>query len=160
MQLCDAYRGLSCACCVVTEIFQGSIRLPFISRAAWLLTQRDCPDLRCTQAHLCQGTRPSSKVTDVGDVKRYLQVAQIARDGLLVGKHEEPLSTAHECIIIHRQVLDGLLSALHLKLNNPTRHQLKTVMSRYFYAHYQAIVPTHPCVTRVRHIIHRRMSGN
>ena len=118
----------------VQEVLQGSIRLPFTSRAAWLLTQRDCPDLRRTQAHLRQGTRPSRKITDVRDVKRYLQVAQIARDGLLVVSRAEPLSPAHECIIIPRQVLDGLLSALHLKLNHPTRHQLKTVMSRYFYA--------------------------
>ena len=118
----------------VQEVLQGSIRLPFTSRAAWLLTQRDCPDLRRTQAHLRQGTRPSRKITDVRDVKRYLQVAQITRDGLLVVSRAEPLSPAHECIIIPRQVLDGLLSALHLKLNHPTRHQLKTVMSRYFYA--------------------------
>ena len=67
-------------------------------------------------------------------MKRYLNVATIAKDGLLVVKQNEPLSTTQECIIVPRQVLDGLLTALHIQLHHPTAHQLKTVTRRYLYA--------------------------
>ena len=49
------------------------------------------------------GCSPSRKVANVRNVKRYFQVAQIARDGLFVVKLEEPLSSAHECITGLRQ---------------------------------------------------------
>lgn len=37
----------------------------------------------------------------------------------------------HHC---PRQVLDGLFTALHIQLNHPSSHQLKTVVKRYSYA--------------------------
>ena len=58
-------------------------RLPFTTRSAWAQIQSQCPDLRRTHAHLKQGTRPSKKLTNIRDVKRYLNVASIAK-GLLV----------------------------------------------------------------------------
>lgn len=116
------------------DILSGRAKLPFTSRTTWLSLQSECPDLRRTHAHLLQGTRPSKKLTNVKDVKRYLNVATIANDGLVVVKREEPLTPTREGIIVPRQVLDGLLTALHLRLNHPTGNQLKKVMGRYFYA--------------------------
>ena len=49
--------------------------------------------------------------------------------GLLVVKRNEPLVPTRECIIAPRQVLDGLLSALHVYLS----HQLM-VTQRYLFA--------------------------
>ena len=115
----------------VQDVLDGNVRLPFTSRPAWLAIQSECPDLRRTHSHLIQGTRPSRKLTNVKDVKRYLQVASVASDGLLVVKHHEPLSPSRECIVVPRQVLDGLLTALHIQLNHPSSHQLKTVCLRY-----------------------------
>ena len=66
------------------DILQGNVRLPFTSRPAWVAVQSECPDLRRTHAHLVQGTRPSKKLTNIKDVKRYLQVASVADDGLLL----------------------------------------------------------------------------
>ena len=83
---------------------------------------------------LTQGTRPSKKATNVRDVKRYLQVASIANDGLLVARRVQPLTSARECIIVPRQVVSGLLTALHIQLQHPTRHQLRMVIQRHFYA--------------------------
>ena len=68
------------------------------------------------------------------DVKRYLQVASIASDGLLIVKNQQPLCRYSESIIVPRQVLHGVLSALHIKLEHPTEHQLKMVVKRYLYA--------------------------
>jgi hypothetical protein len=68
------------------------------------------------------------------DLKRYLHVASIARDRLLVVKHNEPMTSATELIIIPRSVINGIVTALHIKLGHPTKHQLFNVMKRHFYA--------------------------
>ena len=61
-------------------------------------------------------------------------MATVAADGLLVVKREVPFSPTRECIVVPRQVLDGLLTALHIQLAHPTCHQLKAVVKRYLYA--------------------------
>ena len=72
--------------------------------------------------------------SNVKDVKRYLNVATIAKDRLLVVKRDEPFTRSRECIIVPRQVLDGLLTALHIQLSHPSSHQLKMVTKRYLFA--------------------------
>ena len=96
--------------------------------------KRDCNDLRRTHAHLSQGTRPSKKLTHIGDVKRYLRVASIAKDGLLVVPQDKPLSPSGEAIIVPRQVLHGLLVALHIRFKHPSANQLKLMCQSYFFA--------------------------
>ena len=90
--------------------------------------------MRRTRAHLKQGTRLSRKLTNLGNVKRYLRIATIASDGLLVVRQQNPLSHTREWIIIPRDLCDGLFTALHLLLGHPTKHQLKLVCERFFYA--------------------------
>lgn len=60
--------------------------MPFTTRTSWFAIQQDSPDLRRSHAHLLQGTRPSKKLTNVRDVKRYLQHAAIAKDGFCPAK--------------------------------------------------------------------------
>ena len=67
------------------------------------------------------------KLTNINDVKRHLNVAYIAKGGLLVVKHHDPLSPPTELIVIPREVLGGLVTALHIKLDHPTKHQLEQV---------------------------------
>ena len=57
----------------VRDALQGSVKMPFTSRAAWQTTQLECPHLRRTHSHLSQGARPSKKATKIIDVKRYLK---------------------------------------------------------------------------------------
>jgi hypothetical protein len=118
----------------VHDVLSGAVTFPFTTRSAWLQTQQECPDLRRAHSHLKQGTRPSKKSTNIKDVKRYLNAASLSRDGLVVVRKEEPFSTSRECIIVPCPVIDGLLTALHVKLNHLSRHQLKQVVLRYFYA--------------------------
>lgn len=118
----------------VQEILNDGIKLPYTTRSAWVSIQSECPDLRRTHAHLKQGTRPSKKLTNIKDVKRYLSVATIAKDGLLVVRRCDPLSPPSELIIVPRSVIDGLVTALHLKLDHPTKHQMQQVLKRNFYA--------------------------
>ena len=125
----------------------GLSGLPFTTRSAWIQIQSECPDLRRTHAHLKQGTRPSKKITNIKDVKRYLNVATIAKDGLLVVHRQTPLSSSNDLIIVPRTVLDGLVTALHIKLDHPSKHQLQLVMKRQFYALDMPQVIDHVCET-------------
>ena len=77
---------------------------------------------------------PFQEVDNIKDVKRYLNVTTIASNGLLVVKRNEPLVPTRECIIVPRQVLNGLLSTLHVHLSHPSTHQLKMVTQRYLFA--------------------------
>lgn len=117
----------------ISDVMQGKTKLPFTNRPAWYATQMECPNLRRVHSHLTQGTRPSKKMTKVNDIKRYLNYATIAKDGLLVVKSKEPFSVG-ERIVIPRDVLNGILTAVHLKLNHPSVSQLKLICRRYFFA--------------------------
>ena len=58
----------------------------------------------------------------------------IARDGLLVVTDTVPHIGHRERIVVPRTVLHGLLTALHLRLAHPTKHQLRQVFGRAFFA--------------------------
>ena len=118
----------------VDDVLDGSSKLPFTTRSTWRTIQSECPDLRRTCVHLRQGTRPSKKIIDIRDVKRYLRSATLAPDGLLVVKKDIPFSPSRQCTIVPRHVLHGLLMSLHIRLNHPSSLQLLTVVNRYFYA--------------------------
>jgi hypothetical protein len=63
--------------------------------------------LRRTRAHILQGTRPSRKATDVKDVKRYLNVATVASDGLLLRVSPPAPRIAHHyanCLILWNNI--------------------------------------------------------
>ena len=122
-------RGIS-----TQEVLDNTKRLPFTSRPAWFSVQNECPDLRRVCAHLKQGTRPSKKLTNIRDVKRYLNVTSISKDGLLVVQRPQPLSRPIELIVVPRSVLDGLLTAIHIKLDHPSKNQLQMVIQRHFFA--------------------------
>ena len=122
-------RGIS-----TQEVHDNTKRLPFTSRPAWFSVQNECPDLRRICAHLKQGTRPSKKLTNIRDVKRYLNVTSIPKDSLLVVQRQQPLSRPIELIVVPRSVLDGLLTAIHIKLDHPSKHQLQMVIQHHFFA--------------------------
>lgn len=84
----------------------------------------ECSDLHRTHAHLRQGTRSSEKLTYLKDIQRNLNVATIAKDGLLIVKRTDPLCQFRECINVPRKILHWLLTSLHIKLDHPSSHQL------------------------------------
>ena len=67
-------------------------------------------------------------------MKRYLNVASIARYGMLVVRRNGPLSPSRESIIVPRMVHNGLVTALHIQLEHHSAHQLKQVMRRHLFA--------------------------
>ena len=117
----------------ISGILKGTASMPYTTRSTWLEAQSECKDLRRTRAHLLQGTRPSKKLTNIRDVKRYLRVASVASDGLIYVPLNEPFSSARQCIVVPRTLSNGLLTAVHLKLNHPSAYQLKQVIRRFFF---------------------------
>ena len=49
-------------------------------------------------------------------------------------KHTDPFLPSRDRIIIQREMLPGLLTVLHIRLNHPTIYQLKKVCHRYVFA--------------------------
>ena len=137
----------------IQDIIDNMTRLPFTTRSAWVDIQSECPDLRRTRAHLKQGTRPSKKLTNIKDVKRYISVSSIAKDNLLIVHRHDPLVPSTKLIIVPRSVLDGLVTALHIKLNHPSKHQLQLVMRRHFFA-----LDLNKAIDRVSDSCHTRVS--
>ena len=123
-------RGVS-----VQDILDKS-SLPFSTISAWLQIQSDCPDLRRVHVHLKQGTHPSKKLTNVRDVKRYLNCTFIPKDRVLVVRRSQPFVPVIEAIFVPRPMLDGLLqlAALHITLNHPSPHQFQMLLQSQFFA--------------------------
>ncbi|PFX24741.1 hypothetical protein AWC38_SpisGene10642 [Stylophora pistillata] len=118
----------------VSDVLQGSVKMPFTSRAAWQATQLECPHLQRTHSHLSQGTRPSKKATKIIDVKRYLKDVTIAADGLLAVRDYQPFQPPLERLVVPRSVLKSLLIALYIRFNNPSKYHTKRLFTRYFFA--------------------------
>ncbi len=58
--------------------------MSFVNKSAWRSAQHDCQDLRRGYAHLSQGTRPSRKARNWKQLRRYLQLASIDNQGVIV----------------------------------------------------------------------------
>ena len=118
----------------VRDILDHRSPMPYVSRQAWLQIQKDCDDISTTVAYLTNGTRPNKKLTKMRDTKRYLRQCTVSSDGLLVVKRDTSLLGPREAIVVPRSAIDGLLVALHIKLNHPSAHQLSQVVARYYFA--------------------------
>ena len=97
------------------------------------MVQAECLDLRRSHAHLNKAYDHIEKATNINDVKRYLNVASIATDGLLVVPRTEPLSPIAELIVVPRSALHGLITALHVRLDHPNTPQLNLAMMILYY---------------------------
>ena len=136
-QICSFIQDISesvIRSCSVKDILESRSSVPFSSRNGWHELQTSDEALRRTCAHLQQGTSPSKKCTKITDVKRYLQVARIAKDGLLIVPTYSQSIGKLEKIIVPREYLHGLLECLHLKLQHPSKLQLQQVFQRAYYA--------------------------
>ena len=120
--------------CTVKEVLDSTVPVPYNTRSGWFKLQLSDEALRRACAHLKQGTKPSRKSTGIKDVKRYLQIAKVVNDGLLVVPEYIPSVGRVERIVVPEMYLHGLLECLHLKLNHPSKTQLKKVFMRAFYA--------------------------
>lgn len=120
----------------VKEILNGEAKVPFTSRASWYQIQQNCPDLVQVHKYLKDGLSPSKKKRNITNVRRYLNTVKLStvpNDGLLVVLSDEPFKKSRQRIVIPRAIVDGLLTALHIQLKHPTKHQMQKVFSRAFF---------------------------
>ena len=54
--------------------------------------------------------------------------------GILIVKKEDPYVGTRDLIVCPSELTSGLVTALHLHLDHPSKYQLQRVFSRYFYA--------------------------
>ena len=59
---------------------------------------------------------------------------KVSHDGLVVVSTPDLVGSSHEAISVPTRLFTGLIHALHLKLNHPSKHQLHKLVSRYFYS--------------------------
>ena len=118
----------------VDDVLERKVPMPFITKPAWKATQQDWLSLRRTYAHLSQGTRTNHKANNIRDVKRYLRVCTLGRDGLLVVRKKVPFSPALDLIVVPQHIVSGLITALNLRMQHPTKSQLSKIFHLYFYA--------------------------
>ena len=87
------------------------------------LAQQNCMDLCRTFSHFLQGTRPSRKARRVSSIVNH-------RKGFAC------CSQVHQykLIVVPSNILNGLLTTLHLQLTHSTPHQLRNVFDWYFFA--------------------------
>ena len=95
---------------------------------------KNCPTLQRVYSYLSQGTRLNHKDNKATAVKHYLQVCTIGQNGLLVVRREMPFSSARDLLVVPPHGLSGLITALHLRLQHPSKLQLNKLFHRYFYA--------------------------
>ena len=117
----------------VSDIIAGNAQLPFLNRNAWKAAQQNCPDMRRAFAHLTQGTRPSRKARHLKHVKKYLSVATVDENGLIIVRKQDSFFHQRSLIVVPFNIMPGIITAMHLYLKHPTRHQLTQVFNRYFY---------------------------
>ena len=108
--------------------------MPFMNKTAWKSAQQSCSVLRKVYAHLTSGTRPSRKSSSQSrDTKRYLSICTVNEFGLLVVNKSDPHAVFRRLIVVPKDILHGLITALHLFFSHPTAHQLQLLFKRYFY---------------------------
>ena len=83
---------------------------------------------------LTQGTRPSKKSRNLRHLRRYLNVATVDDHGLIVVHKQDPGHPRRSLIVVPADILPGIVTAMHLSLKHATKHQLKLVFSRHFFA--------------------------
>ena len=117
----------------VSDVLSGSARMPFLNEQAWRAAQQECHELRRAFAHLRAGTRPSRKSKGMRNVKRYLNLASINGNGVLVVCKPDPYFHQRKLTIVPKDILPGIVNALHLHFTHCCESQLKKLFNRYFY---------------------------
>ena len=116
-----------------TDVEEGLVKMPYYNHAMWIDAQKKDPELKRCFSQLSSGTRPGKKERNLQNLRRYLQVASISQNGMLISRKSNPFGKDYELIIVPSVLASGLISALHIKLQHPTKTQFKRVFNRYFF---------------------------
>ena len=120
----------------LNTISEHSANMPFLNRMTWKHIQEK--DRACSTAKTCitTGQQPSKKSGKQNtEIRRFVEKASIATDGLLVVKQSIHLSTTkQERIVIPAAFTQSLVSQLHIVHNHPTKSQMTLIFNKHFFA--------------------------
>ena len=111
----------------VADIENGTAKMPFYNHTAWKEAQKRDSDLARCFSQLSAGTRPGKKGKNLKFLRRYLQIASISENGVIVHRKPNPFGKDYELIIVPSNLASGLISALHLYLGHPPKTQFRKV---------------------------------
>ena len=119
------------------DVMSGKCAVPFASRGGWYSLQQECPDLRSLYKLLKAGKDPDKTQRGMKDLHRYHRKVKLSSrpaDGLLIVMENLPLQPSRQRIVVPRDIVDGLLTALHLRFRHALKHQLMQLFNRAFFA--------------------------
>ena len=116
------------------DVMSGKCSVPFASRGGWYSLQQECPDLKRLTKLLKAGKDPKKEERGMKDLHRYHRKVKLAVDGLLIVTESLPLQPSRQRIVVPRDIVDGLLTALHLRFRHALKHQLTQIFNRAFFA--------------------------
>ena len=107
----------------VSDIESGTVKMPFYNPMAWREIQKSDPVLKRCFSQLSAGTRPGKKEKNLKHLRKYLQVACISNNDVLIHRKANPYGKDYELIIVPSNLASGLISALHIHLCHPFKTQ-------------------------------------
>ena len=118
-----------------TTVMGMAICEPHIASAAgWRDIQRADGDLRQACSILTSGTKLSTKKKHAGDVKKYLRLCKVNKEGLLVVEKTMPFQAKPaELLVIPRAYAPNLCRIIHNKLDHPVPSQMKKLFSKSYF---------------------------
>ena len=128
-----------------TDVEAGNIKMPHSQRAAWLKVQSNDDAHRMFLSNVKLSKLPEKKKTKgvFTTIKRLHNLyrtgqVKIDFDGFVTVKHTDAAGNIYFAISVPTKFYPGLVNALHIKLNHPSKTQLQRLMSRHFYCAGQA----------------------
>ena len=115
------------------ELIKRSGPIPLGSRQTWMEVQKSDPDCQAVFNMKNFGDVPRKNTTNPLINKMFKE--SIVEKGLLVVRSFDNRKMAEiDRVIIPPSYLDSILTVIHIKLNHPTKCQLKQVFNRYFFS--------------------------
>ena len=127
------------------DVESGLVKMPHFQRAAWNKIQNQDDAHRMFLSIVKDSKLPEKKKTrgHFTTIKRLHNLyrtgqVKIDFDGFVTVKHTDMAGNLYNAISVPTNFYPGLVNALHVKLNHPSKTQLQRLMSRHFYCAGQA----------------------
>ena len=124
----------------VEDVINGTARMPFNQRSAWLKTQQEDRVHRMLLELIktSKSPEPKRKKGDYTTLKRLHGMyrsgnLKVASDELVTISTSDTAGSNFDAISVPMRFFPGLIHALHIKLDHPSKPQLQKLVARHFY---------------------------
>ena len=124
----------------VEDILQGKFSVPYLQPRTWVALQKKDNVLNELIKLIQAGQKPEVKRTRGENTVLKLLHGQyvkgnlkIAPNGLITVSGNDESGIPRNQVVVPSKLFPGLLSALHHKLQHPTKYQMGKLVGRYFY---------------------------